>query len=343
MNILLLTAHDIAEYDDLRMLTDLGYDVFSIGSYTNPAVGGARALRPTLPDAPYHPDLEALCVVQRELHAGQSTDYGIVDWAKADLHPEVIEWADTIIVHHFLEAWVIAQWERIRHKRVIWRTCGQSNPRLEFEMRPLHDEGLQIVRYSPRERIAFEPLGCFAGEDALIRFGKYPDDYGPWVGDTLAVGNVTQNMDTRGEHCGYPQWQAGTVGLPVSPAGTGSERFGGIGEMTYPAMLGYLCHIRTYLYTGTQPASYTLGLMEAMLSGVPVVSIGPAGMWMPELFEGHELTRIWSDDPAEVRLMLSRFLTDDDLAAVASVAMRERGLELFDIAHVAPAWQAFLG
>jgi hypothetical protein len=24
-----------------------------------------------------------------------------------------------------------------------------------------------------------------------------------------------------------------------------------------------------------------------MLTGVPVVSIGPAAMWMPELFEGH--------------------------------------------------------
>lgn len=341
MNILLLTAHDIAEYDDLRMLTDLGYDVFSIGSYSDPAVGGARALRPTLPDAPYHPDLEALCVIQREAHAGQPTDNGIVDWAKADIHSDIIEWADVIIVHHFLDAWVIAQWQRLRHKRVIWRTCGQSNPLLEHEMRPLRAAGLQIVRYSPAEERGFGD--GFAGQDALIRFGKYPDDYGPWVGDALYVGNVTQNMDTRGEHCGYDQWLAGTDGLPIRPAGTGSERYGGHGELSYESMLDYLRHCRTYLYTGTQPASFTLGLTEAMMTGVPVVSIGPAGMWMPDLFEGHELTRIWSDDPAEVKRLLTMFLTDDDLAAVASAAMRERALELFDIAHVGPAWQRFLG
>jgi hypothetical protein len=83
--------------------------------------------------------------------------------------------------------------------------------------------------------------------------------------------------------------------------------------------------------------------MEAMLSGVPVVSIGPAGMWMPELFEGHELTRIWSDDPAEVRLLLSRFLEDDDLATVASVAMRERALDLFDIEAIGSQWREWLG
>jgi hypothetical protein len=342
MNILLLTAHDIAEYDDLRMFTDMGLDVFSIGSYSDPMAGGARALRPTLPQAPDHPDLRAYCDEQRERHAGQSTEFGIVDWAKADLHPKVIEWADVIIVHHFLEAWVIAQWERIRDKRVIWRTCGQSNPRLEMEMQTLHRQGLQIVRYSPAEQRGFPHM--FAGQDDLIRFGKYPADYGPWIGDDRHVGNVTQNMDTRGEHCGFFQWRDATNGLPTRPAGTGSERLpGGLGELAYSDMLDYLRHIRTYLYTGTQPASYTLGLMEAMLSGVPVVSIGPGHMWLPDLFEGHELAAIWSDDMVTVNRWLQRFLDNDELAARASAEALARGLAYFDIAHVAPKWAAFLG
>jgi hypothetical protein len=58
-------------------------------------------------------------------------------------------------------------------------------------------------------------------------------------------------------------------------------------------MRDYLRRIRAYLYTGTQPASYTLGLIEAMMTGVPVVSIGPDHMtWQRDLFEGHELARI---------------------------------------------------
>ena len=52
MNLLLLLAHSIAEYDDVRMFSDLGYDVFSIGAYTNPANPGDN-LRPALPGAPY--------------------------------------------------------------------------------------------------------------------------------------------------------------------------------------------------------------------------------------------------------------------------------------------------
>jgi hypothetical protein len=350
VNILLLLAHEIAEYDDLRMLTDLGHDVFSIGAYTNPARPdlrmefGGRGLRPPLPNVTYHPELEALCHEQRVKHEGQPTDFGIVDWAKADLHPDLIEWADVIIAHHFVDTWLGGQWERIRHKRVIWRTCGQSNPRLEHGMRPLHDDGLQIVRYSPKEREAFEALGVFAGEDAMIRFGKYPADYGPWIGDDLAVGNLTQNMDIRGEHCGYPFWQIATADLPTKPAGTGSERIGGLGELSYEGMLDYLRHIRVFLYTGTQPASYTLGLMEAMLTGTPIVSIGPEGLWLPGLFEGHELATDWRDDPAEARKLLAWYVSaNPQQVAGASYITRAEAISLFDVATVGQQWQAFLG
>lgn len=348
MNILLLLAHEIAEYDDLRMLTDLGYDVFSIGAYSNPARPdlrmefGGRGLRPPLPNVRYHPELEALCHEQRVKHEGQPLDFEIVDWAKADLHPDLIEWADVIIAHHFVDTWLGLQWDRIRHKRVIWRTCGQSNPRLETEMRPLHDDGLQIVRYSPKERQAFERLGMFAGEDAMIRFGKYPADYGPWIGDDVAVGNLTQNMDIRGEHCGYPFWQAATAGLPTKPAGTGSERIGGLGELSYPEMLDYLRHIRVFLYTGTQPASYTLGLMEAMLSGTPIASIGPDAMWMPDLFEGHEIVG-WIGTPAAIiQDVLRELLDSEDRAREVSEWQRQRAIALFSVDVVGPQWTEFL-
>jgi hypothetical protein len=274
-------------------------------------------------------------------HEGQPIDFRIVDWARADLHPAVVEWADVIIAHHFVDTWIGLQWERIRHKRVIWRTCGQSSPRLEQEMRPLRDDGLQIVRYSPKEREAFEPLGVFAGEDALIRFGKDPADYGPWVGDDVAVGNLTRNLDTRAE-CGYPFWQAATAGLPTKPAGTGSERIGGLGELTYPEMLDYLRRIRVMLYTGTQPASYTLGLMEAMLTGTPVVSIGPGEMRMPALFEGHEIIDAPYGSAALSRTRLEDLLTSEHLSGVVSRQQHERAIDLFDVTTIGPQWRDFL-
>jgi hypothetical protein len=342
MNILLLASHAVAEYDDVRMFSDLGYDIFAPGGYENPSQSG-EGIRPPLPDAPHHPEFVALCQREREVHGEPGR---MIDWAKAHIAPEIIDWADAIIVHHFPEQWIVEQWGRIRHKRVIWRTCGQSDPRLEQVMAPLRAEGLQIVRYSPAERRYFERVGSFAGEDALIRFGKYPDDYGPWIGDLPVVGNVTQHMKQRGDACGYAFWEAATKDLPVRPAGPGSEEIGGLGSLDYPAMLDYLRHIRVYLYTGTTPASYTLGLIEAMMSGVPVVSIG-AEAWGErfdgaDLFEGPEIVGNAWEATASAGRLLQDCLDAPAFAAWGSQVHRQRAVDLFDVAKVGAQWREFL-
>jgi hypothetical protein len=341
-NLLLLSSHGILEYDELRLFDHLGYDVFCPGGYSNPAQPG-ETLRPGLPEVPFHADLAALCDEQYAKHAGQEAGMGIVDWAKADLHPDLIAWADIVMVNCFPAEWIGGQWEHLRGKRVIWRTIGQSNPWLEHEMSQYRRDGLEIVRYSPAERRAFEPTGAFAGEDAVIRFAKFPGDFEPWIGDDRVVGNITQNLDLRGEHCGLDFWQQATAGLPTKLAGFGSERMGGIGTLPYPAMLDYLRHLRVFLYMGTEPASYTLALMEVMLAGVPVVSIGPKAMWMPPLFEAHELVGRFADEPLIAKGELAWLLADDGAAQEASDEMRRRGQELFGADVVGRQWTAFLG
>jgi hypothetical protein len=361
MNIVLLASHGIAEFDDVRMFHDLGFGIFAPGGYENPAEPG-ESLRPALPDVPYHADLAAACRRRRE-ERGEPGE--MIDWAKADLPDEVVDWADVVIVHHFPDRWIPSNWDRLKGKRVIWRTCGQSDPRLEEFMSGRN--GLEIVRYSPAERRYFEPRGTWAGEDALIRFGKYPDDYGPWVGDgklvrntetdtayrqtvymrTPFVGNITQRMAERGDATGLSFWLAATEGLPARPAGPGSEQLpGGIGALSYDEMREYLRRCRAYLYTGTTPASYTLGLIEAMLSGVPVVSIGP-GAWVgpDELFEGADLLEQnahLSDNPTTVYWTLRRWLDDADHARAFGEVLRQRAESLFGITVVGAQWRAFL-
>lgn len=344
MNILLLASHSVAEYDDIRMFVRMGHDVFCPGGYQDPRNPG-ESLRPAISEAPFHPELVEVCEsVRRE--GGEPG--AMIDWAKAFLHPDVIDWADIIICHHFPERWIGGQWQRIRHKRVVWRTCGQSDPRLEHEMSRYRADGLQIVRYSPRERQAFKALGVFAGEDALIRFGKDPEEWSGWTGEDRVVGNITQDMDRRGEACGYSFWQAATDGLSARPAGPGSERLpGGIGALAYDDMRAYLRRTRVYLYTGTQPASYTLALIEAMMTGVPIVSVPPSDwMWLPELFEAHEFADIYAGPGSDVlqvtRSALDDLLRFDDAARAASAAMREMAITYFGLERISTRWQAFL-
>lgn len=329
MNILLLMAHSIAEYDDVRMFSDLGYDVFSIGAYIDPAHPGDDK-RPALKRAPRHPELAALCADQMK--------------AKEHLPDEVLDWADVIIAHHYLDRWVLPQWPRLRGKRVIWRTCGQSDDRLEQLMGPLRRDGLQIVRYSPAEERYFSATGTYAGHDAVIRFGKYPDDYGPWDGWHRSVGNVTQDMAKRGDWCGLTFWQEATAGLTVRPAGPGSELIGGIGALPYQELLAYLGGQRCYLYTGTLPASYTLGLMEALLSGTPTICIGKEPWMGPaELFEADELAGNGADTPEGAHVALKELLRDGALAAALGSRQRKRAIDLFSVETVGPQWLELLG
>lgn len=348
MNILLLLSHGVEEFDQLRLLSGLGHDVFSIGGYSDPA-HPAEPLRPAL-DVPAFPDLIAACHAKRVEHEADGPmhpldrEAPVIDWAKADLPDAVIDWADVIICHHFEYQWLRLQWPRLRHKRVIWRTVGQSNPDKEAMMAPLHKDGLQIVRYSPAEQRAFAPYGAFAGQDALIRFYKDPADWYGWTGEAAVVGNITQDMAGRGPFCGLDFWLAATQGLAVSPAGPKSENLpGGIGTLTYDEMRAYLRSIRVYLYTGTQPASYTLGLIEAMMTGTPVVSIGAGRMWLPPLFEADEIVGQAADDPVLAHAALSEYLTDYADARSHGQAMRAKAIRLFGRDTIAKQWKAFLG
>jgi hypothetical protein len=334
VNIVLLLAHSIEEHDQLRLLSGLGYDVFSIGGYIDPA-HPHDPKRPALPDVPYHPDLHAA------VDALGTKDN--LTKAKEEIPAAVLDWADTIIVHHYEHTWLVPQWNRLRGKRVIWRTVGQSVEGNERMMAPLRDDGLQIVRYSPKER----NIPGYAGEDALIRFYKDPAEWTGWTGESPQVLNITQHLRQREPYTNWGFWEAATAGLNRVPAGPGSEAIGGTGEVSFPVMKELLREMRCYLYTGTQPASYTLGLIEAMMTGCPVISIGPSHMrifsYGPDLFEGHEITRIGHDAAPGARAAIVNMLTDWDTARAIGAEQRKRAIEMFGMATIGAQWKAFLG
>lgn len=362
--ILLCLSHSIEEFDQLRLLHSIGHEVASIGGYIDPA-HPHDPKRPALPQIPMVPAIkEAVDAIGSEDNLGA---------AQARLPDAVLDWADTIIYHHYLGR-LYGQWDRIedwldgdKNRRVIWRTVGQSVDGDEFDAQPFRAQGMEIVRYSPKER----NIPHFAGEDALIRFYKDPDEWCGWTGEWPGVINITQHLKQRDPYTNWGFWAQATRGLarpsgglpedgPPPPfalaLGPGSEVIGGPGEMPFADMQGWLRRARCYLYTGTQPASYTLGLIEALMTGIPVVSIGPAWMRLfpygPELFEGHEIVTepgmapMFHDDPAEARIALSVLLSDShDARSVADdigQGQRRRAIELFGIDTIREDWRRFL-
>src|SRR5690606_22023954 len=132
--------------------------------------------------------------------------------------------------------------------------------------------------------------------------------------------------------------------------GPGNEAAGALdgGPLGYEEMKQKLREARAYVYTGTKPACYTLGLVEALMTGVPVVALGP--VWGDAgwgTYEVHEIIRdgvdgLVSDDLAYLKQAIRRLLDDPALAARIGGQGRQRGIELFGKAVVMAQWIAFL-
>jgi hypothetical protein len=334
--IVLCLSHSIEEHDQLKLLHGLGHEVFSIGGYINPGAPHDDK-RPALAHIPAHPDLQAAVDA-----IGSPDNLG----AAQELIPDaILDWADTIIYHHYLDR-LYGQWPRIRdwlrgdaNRRVIWRSVGQSVEGNERTAVPFRREGLERVAYSPKE----QNIPGYSGHDALIRFYADPEEWKGWHGSEPTVIQVTQHLAQRDPYTNYGFWEQATRGLNRMPLGPGSEAIGGPGSLTYPEMQEWLRNARVYLYTGTQPASYTLGLIEAMMTGIPVVSIGPSHHnvfpYGPLLFEGADLV------PGCENSTQARQYIEDALArpqVLMSQEQRLKAIELFGKDTIAAQWAEYL-
>ena len=337
MKILYLGIHEILERDELALLTSLGHDVFSYqGAYAHPE-GHINLKRPGIPGMTYHEDLDE-----------ESRLY-----AKTKIPQSFIDKFDAVIIMHD-PAVVVENWDRMRHKPVIWRSIGQSTPYVENMIRRMRYDGMKIIRMSPVE----ENISGYVGSDAMIRFYKDPDEWKDWNGDTKRVINFTQSLLGRRVDCHYDAIHRIMEGFPALVYGSGNTDLWALdgGELTYDLMKGALRDNRVFVYGGTWPSPYTLALQEAMMTGIPVVAIGEhLAEDLPERavqdrINYYEIPNIItnnengfvSDDINELREYVHQLLDNHDLAKRISIQGRKTAIKLWNKDNAEQAWDLFL-
>jgi len=339
MNLFYVSCHSILEYDELKLFHGMGIDVFSHGAYVDPVDDMIDPKRPKLPELPFHADLFPLAKAT----------------PKEALAPALFEWAD-VTVFMGMAGWIQSNWAALRasgvgtgRKRCIWRSIGQSTPPTERALVGLRREGLELVRYSPEERV----IPDYAGEDALIRFYKDPDEFGGWTGEIPRVISVGQMAKHRDHFCGLGWYEKATQGLNRMMIGPHNDDIDTMPTalLEYDALKDALRQNRAFFYTGTWPAPYTLGFIEAWIVGIPVVAIGH-GLRDHYVHDGYYeipyliqdgLTGYFSDDIATLHRRTRDLLNDYGLAQRIGQAGREAAIGEFGKEVCGKAWGELLG
>jgi len=333
--VLYISQHAVLEYDELSLLTELGYDCFSLGAYTNPE-GHPSLPRPAIKNMERKPYLETLAR----------------DRPRTELTSEFVDHFDVVIVMDGYSAPDIIErnWPLFSKKKVVWRTIGQSVPEVERRMEKFRRAGMKVVRYSPAE----SDIDFYVGADVTIRFYKDPKEFDNWTGHIIRLVNLTQSLKARRDFCGYDMAMKVGPGFPFKVYGTGNEDLGEFagGELTYESMKGVLRDCRVFFYSGTWPACYTLSFIEAMMTGIPIVSVGE-DTWRHKdhprlkIFEVPRIIRQGDegfvfDTVESLKGAITRLLEDHEYAKTISAKGREKAIRLFGKENILPQWKSFM-
>ncbi len=335
MRILYYSVHSVLEHDEVCLLRSLGHEVLPLGEYFDHALG--QSLRPM-------PPMGAGEVALHEAFLAGGGRFRRFSAPEETVLPaSVVALFDAVLVMHSC-AFIEHHWQALRQRPVVLRTIGVDLHGGEPAIAALRARGVRVVRYSPIE----EQAPGYAGADALIRFHKDETLHAGWTGARRQ--GVMFSAEFRQRFPGEAAlWEEITEDLPMVLGGAGNfEARHAMGYASFDEQMALLRDSRAYLYCSGLNIPYTLNLMEAWMTGLPLVAMDPRAVDWPWRFaEWPRLLRPGADsllarDAGEARAMLRALLDDQGFAARLGAAGRQSAIRLFGREAVAPRWQAFL-
>jgi hypothetical protein len=337
MNILYVSVHQILEYDEVRMLQSLGHTVFPLGAY----FGFKRS-------QPFRPELSFGKAEARMMTIFQSSGCHYAYGSSPDdsaLTEAFVDQFDVVIVMHSID-FITLHWDIISRRPVVWRTIGVNIEAEEERIAPFRARGCKIVRYSPMESLA----RAYAGHDAVIRFAKSPDEFGPWEGQAKQV-LIFSNAIKKRFPTEYEQVAAALDGFPhVIGGDLNQDVNGSVGLVSFESQLELLRTSRIYLYGVGTFITYTLNFMEAWMSGIPVVVLDGRSFLPPDLFKFAEVTSLIQGgvdgmivtSVAQARDVFALMLDDRELARSIGTNGRRSAIATFGMVPISRQWDDFL-
>ena len=153
----------------------------------------------------------------------------------------------------------------------------------------------------------------------------------------LAKGLVIINhIARRGRRLGFDVFEDARSALPLDLVGMGAEEVGGLGEVRHAELPAFAARYR-FLFNPIRYTSMGLAVIEAMMTGMPVVALAATEM-VTVIRDGENG---FIDTNVERLLAKMRFLLDNpgEAAALGSAA-RATAMERFNIRRFVADWNA---
>ncbi|MGE0785742.1 MAG: glycosyltransferase [Sandaracinaceae bacterium] len=231
-------------------------------------------------------------------------------------------------------AWLMFNWQVKlfwdRPGKKLFRVAKVAELEREHWERLLARDDFSVVSFYPN---TVEWLKQEMGVDVpYVPLGLDPEQYLPATGEDDNILSIIHSYRDRGWH--YGAYKEATEGLPtlhvdhLDPEQPVFE---------YADLQRALRRARLYLHDGEQ--EYTITLIEAMMTGLPLVSFRIPGI---ERYVEHGVNGFVGSSASEIREHCRLLLSDRDLADRMGEASRDKALREFHEDRWRAQWRAIL-
>jgi len=331
-----IVGHDILEYNNLKLFSTLGYEVFTPSVYMDP--------KNPDPTKPYLPNLD-LNVNKEILDEFLRLNLGGYRYPnKLKISKSFIDKFDIILVSWIKDVLIDEEdWKLIKDKLVIYQSLGQSSKGREYRIAKWRAEkGIKIVRISDKER----NFPLYGGEDAIIDLDIDCNYYTGWVGNDSSVLTINSSVFQRSLACNSNQYLEVVNKFNKKLYGTGNDPSAASfikGTASKEELLAELITCRAFFSLGTKPCPVVLSFKEAMSTGIPVVTWGPrlgGPTYAACDYIENGVNGFYSDNLEELKSYLRLLLNDYEFSKSISINSRKTAIEHFSTEVISKKWES---
>jgi len=173
----------------------------------------------------------------------------------------------------------------------------------------------------------------------VILPGIDADDFSEYQGDIAKALRIGNFMKEREATLGYTTQEKIIEGFDYTLLGVNPDIERCVVPKSYEDLKSYFVHHRFYLNTTVDgfEDGYNLAMLEAMASGMPIVSTANTTSPVTDGVEG-----FISDDPDYLRSKIGELMADQDLARRMGAMAKIKVMEMFGIDKFKTAWNKAL-